>query len=91
MVPNKGAASEQEVVITQDPGGYFSATTYLWVLGCPPLPSVQVVLEWFHKLQGEKRLALTRDYLQLGRSGDLFKGTQIVMEFGFVRGNKVWA
>lgn len=27
--------------------------TYLWVLGCPPRPSAQGVLEWLHKLQGE--------------------------------------
>lgn len=32
----------------------FPATAYLWVLGCPPLPSAQGVLEWLHKLQGGK-------------------------------------
>lgn len=50
----KGAASQQEGVVTQDPGGGFPATTYLWVLGCPPLLSAQGGLEWLHKLQGEK-------------------------------------
>lgn len=29
-----------------------SATTYLWVQGCPSLPSAQGVLGWLHKLQG---------------------------------------
>lgn len=40
-----------------------SATTYLWVQGCPSLPSAQGVLGWLHKLQGGEaglRLEITR-------------------------------
>lgn len=50
----KEVAARQEPVLTQDPGGCLPATTYLWVLGCPPLLSAQGALEWLRKLQGEK-------------------------------------
>lgn len=59
--------SSKRGLVTQDPGGCFPATTYLWVLGCPPLLSAQGGLEWLHKLQGEKTGLRQEVTLELGR------------------------
>ena len=44
-----------------------SATTYLWVQGCPSLPSAQGVLGWFHKLQGGELGLRLEIILELGK------------------------
>ena len=44
-----------------------SATTYLWVQGCPSLPSAQGVLGWLHKLQGGELGLRLEIILELGK------------------------
>lgn len=63
----KGWLPSQSGWSQRDPSSCLPATTYLWVLGCPPLLSALGDLEWFHKLRGDKSGLRQEVTLEFGR------------------------